>query len=752
MAAQIRCRHTVTNEITWLDPQALADVYASLGWVADPGLPDPPTALIIPTWIAPWSSAVDYPKNAYVSYSGSTWLATGTILAGNAPPGSNPAWVAQATGGGSGGLPSGGSVGQVVANTSPGTGTWHSLVAGDVGAVAKAGDTMSGPLVLPSDPTTALQAATKQYVDAHAGGGGSLPSGGLSLQALSKKSTTTGDADWLTVDSLVGQLTTDQATYDPLDVEWFHGTISAAEHDTITLDVDASLWTNGTGLAGVEILYSQTVLSGNLFSGVVNGVVSGAHRTRCFGAVPGNGVPGGSGATPAVGTVGFGNVRMKAVLTGLTVGQPIYYQVIPFLIDSGSPILQLPSAGTFVCVSPSGARAYILSGASVIPVELGRSPENWVDALFPAVTAAFPVRAFVTSDGQKLWTTGLSVGAIQVFDTDSFQITSSPTVSGMAPYGMCQDPTGTRTIDIATYGGAYTTVGSPTISTFAAAFTPAAVGKTLSGALAAAFPANTKVLAYVDSQHITMSANATVAVTFGNIGTYSPAVLDGIAYVCDQGSGHNTIQLFDVALGTAGAAYSLTSPYVPYTIAVSPDGSKLAVYCKNSMSNYRLVILNAQTGAILFDLDVGTNSGVLPDPVWEPDSVHGWLACSGSNKLRRFNASTGAFETAHDTSFSQPNALAITPTGRTLFVAGGNASASTWAYFMLNPLPTGALVQYDGNAAYGPLSHIALGPDCFIYAVGTNGFLDTVRGGTVGCYAASSPATNHLELRVAGAH
>jgi len=32
--------------------------------------------------------------------------------------------------------------------------------------VAKAGDTMSGPLVLPADPSTALQAAPKQYVDA----------------------------------------------------------------------------------------------------------------------------------------------------------------------------------------------------------------------------------------------------------------------------------------------------------------------------------------------------------------------------------------------------------------------------------------------------------------------------------------------------------------------------------------------------------------------------------------------------------
>jgi len=37
--------------------------------------------------------------------------------------------------------------------------------------VAKAGDTMTGALVLPADPTAALEAATKQYVDGAAGGG-----------------------------------------------------------------------------------------------------------------------------------------------------------------------------------------------------------------------------------------------------------------------------------------------------------------------------------------------------------------------------------------------------------------------------------------------------------------------------------------------------------------------------------------------------------------------------------------------------
>jgi hypothetical protein len=43
---------------------------------------------------------------------------------------------------------------------------------GDPNKVDVAGDTMTGPLVLPGDPASGLQAATKDYVDTHGGGGG----------------------------------------------------------------------------------------------------------------------------------------------------------------------------------------------------------------------------------------------------------------------------------------------------------------------------------------------------------------------------------------------------------------------------------------------------------------------------------------------------------------------------------------------------------------------------------------------------
>src|SRR5215469_194317 len=53
--------------------------------------------------------------------------------------------------------------------------------------VARSGSTMTGPLVLPGNPTTALQATTKQYVDAGlavAGQGVFLPLSGGTMTGL----------------------------------------------------------------------------------------------------------------------------------------------------------------------------------------------------------------------------------------------------------------------------------------------------------------------------------------------------------------------------------------------------------------------------------------------------------------------------------------------------------------------------------------------------------------------------------------
>lgn len=64
------------------------------------------------------------------------------------------------------------------------------------GRLTTLGDIVAGgPVSLPADPTTAMQAATKQYVDGKVGGGG-LPAGGVLGDILVKQSATDGNATW----------------------------------------------------------------------------------------------------------------------------------------------------------------------------------------------------------------------------------------------------------------------------------------------------------------------------------------------------------------------------------------------------------------------------------------------------------------------------------------------------------------------------------------------------------------------------
>lgn len=67
-------------------------------------------------------------------------------------------------------------------------------ISGDLsGKVNKAGDTMTGPLVLPGDPTEDNQAATKKYVDEHGGGaaGDYLPLSGGTMTGTIRSDATT---------------------------------------------------------------------------------------------------------------------------------------------------------------------------------------------------------------------------------------------------------------------------------------------------------------------------------------------------------------------------------------------------------------------------------------------------------------------------------------------------------------------------------------------------------------------------------
>lgn len=108
--------------------------------------------------------------------------------------------------------------------------------------VSKAGDTMTGDLTLPNDPTQPLHAATKQYVESYTDGeiaslissGETITPGGTEGQVLAKASDDDFDTEWVTPTGLLGDLT---------DVD----TTGSADKDTLVYDDVLGLWLPGPG-------------------------------------------------------------------------------------------------------------------------------------------------------------------------------------------------------------------------------------------------------------------------------------------------------------------------------------------------------------------------------------------------------------------------------------------------------------------------------------------------------------------------
>jgi cold shock CspA family protein len=105
--------------------------------------------------------------------------------------------------------------------------------------VSKAGDTMTGDLTLPNDPTEALHAATKQYVDNLE----TLEPGGTTGQVLAKASDTDFDVEWVDVSTELGGLS-DVDLYDVQD------------GDAIVYDAATGNWIPGE--AGGKFTVSET--------------------------------------------------------------------------------------------------------------------------------------------------------------------------------------------------------------------------------------------------------------------------------------------------------------------------------------------------------------------------------------------------------------------------------------------------------------------------------------------------------------
>ena len=105
--------------------------------------------------------------------------------------------------------------------------------------VAKSGDTMTGALTLSGDPTEALHAATKQYVDNLE----TLETGGTTGQVLAKASDIDFDVEWVDVSTELGGLTDVDLT-------------GVADGDAIIYDSATSSWIPGE--AGGKFTVSET--------------------------------------------------------------------------------------------------------------------------------------------------------------------------------------------------------------------------------------------------------------------------------------------------------------------------------------------------------------------------------------------------------------------------------------------------------------------------------------------------------------
>jgi hypothetical protein len=129
------------------------------------------------------------------------------------------------------------------------------------------GDAMTGPLVLPADPTADLEAATKAYVDAAVTGAGGMPPGGDIDQVLTKASATDFDTVWADPPAGGGGITEPEADarFVNVDGDTMTGDLVLQGFGLdgaafISTDAAGSLW---VGTAGIESTGPVVLLAGD---------------------------------------------------------------------------------------------------------------------------------------------------------------------------------------------------------------------------------------------------------------------------------------------------------------------------------------------------------------------------------------------------------------------------------------------------------------------------------------------------------
>ena len=155
--------------------------------------------------------------------------------------------------------------------------------------VLKSGDTMTGPLVLPGNPTTNLQAATKQYVDTAAGAyvpiAGGTMTGALALPPGVPSSNNPVTAAQLAAGTLPASLTSLCNATGPQDVRACYGAKGDVRYLTGTISSGSPVLTitAGTGLitdvGKVAVVYGCGSSSGENLYTTVTGFTSSTSET-----------------------------------------------------------------------------------------------------------------------------------------------------------------------------------------------------------------------------------------------------------------------------------------------------------------------------------------------------------------------------------------------------------------------------------------------------------------------------------------
>jgi YVTN family beta-propeller protein len=206
-----------------------------------------------------------------------------------------------------------------------------------------------------------------------------------------------------------------------------------------------------------------------------------------------------------------------------------------------------------------------------------------------------------------------------------------------------------------------------------------------------------------------------------DVATVPPATLGG--YNTDESSSVWFYDLSDpanptvqhkVKIGKLLDGYAVVSGSLPSSMAVSPDGSTLAVTASN---NDLVVLLDAATGAVrrTIDLHVFTDgpTGAQPNALtWSPDGKVLYVAEGGRNTVALVDPVSGAVAGRIPTGW-YPSAVTVTPDGGRLFVASakGLGAGPNGVEFSAGD-KFGNRASYIGNLLNGTLQEIPLGAAC----------------------------------------